>query len=349
MKQNVVIILVVFLFLSFFGLLAFGAYLNKNQIDVQTVIKKITEKISGVEDNISQIKGKLDENNRQTLENNKKVDDLFEYYSKDVKNLKSGIRANAELIKREKSEINQNYKKLSNMLKNTQNIMYRLDNSVDALFKNQKVFASYKSKFEKVNVDIQDIYLRLQLLEQKKESPSDISAFKGEIDGKLSEMNDKIALFNNENITKIGDIESKVNDVYSKLDSFKTTAPVDKTSDVTAEKYQNDFNEINAKIENLFTAIEAKNSGIIEEYNKLKEQIMAMEQKIENSEVNKSDLTADNGDKAVNDIKNNLENFQSDINSQIISFKETIEQIDKKLIDLENKYGEIEKKNLKTE
>lgn len=333
MKQNIIILFIVLLFISFIGLLIFGTFINNNQFDLQTTVKKIGEKISGVEENVNGIMLTVEENKKIVNQTSFKVDEFSNTYSKDLKTLKNNIQSNTELIKKEKNELNQNYKKLSSMLKNTQNIMYKLDNSVDVLFKNQKLYNSYKSKFEKVNKDIETINQRIALLETKGDLSNDFTGLLSDIDNKFKIVDDRILI----NDSKINDIERKVNDVYDKLSTYKTNSPNisnDTTSDLSNDKYQAKFNEINQKIDSLFLTLDTKNTGIINEYTKLKEQIDSLQLKIDNL---KTDNAVPNNEAEIKNIKTSLEGFQTDINTQLNTIKVTIEELNKKISEIEKK------------
>ncbi|HOV13133.1 MAG TPA: hypothetical protein PK771_02520 [Spirochaetota bacterium] len=302
MKENFIIVCVVLLFLSFLGLLVFGAYINKNQIDLQLVVKKIGEKIIGYDEEIKDMKQKVDENKKIVSENSKKLEDINSSYNKDIKILKGNVQNNAELIKKEKNEINQNYKKLSNMLKNTQNVVQRLDNSVDIMFKNQKIYATYKSKFDTVNSNIESIIKRVEKLESLDRTQTDMSEFVKNTDQKFNDLDGKIVSLNNGYISRISDIENR-------------------------------------------------NIAIEEEYNKLKEQVASLQEKLEKAKAEAPVIPVTNNDQTndqkIANLKNNLDSFQNDINTQIGSIKTTIEEINKKISDLETRYNEAEKNGFK--
>ncbi len=278
MKENFVIVCVVLLFLGFLGMVFFGAYINKNQLDLATIVKGIKDKIYGYDEDINNIKKRVEDARNIVNENGKKLDETILSQKNDIKTLKSNIQNNYDLIKKEKKELSDNYKKLSTILKNTQNNVYRLDNSVDVLFKNQKIYATYKTKFETVNTNIDSIIKRLEALEVLDRNGLDYSEHIKLTETKLNEM-------------------------------------------------------------------DTKTSSIVEDYTKLKDDLLSLKNKIKNLQTNSSEKADLSDDNKTSDIKDNLETLKNNLTNQIGSIKNTIEELDKKITNLESRYNEAERNN----
>ncbi|OHD27416.1 MAG: hypothetical protein A2086_02995 [Spirochaetes bacterium GWD1_27_9] len=346
MRNAIFALLIGILFIGFVGLLILGSYLNDSQVKIQNTVTKFPDQINKIEGDMKTSFNLINSNSQKIDDHTKKIEEINSAIKKDIKLMKESIRDNANLIKKEKTALENNYKKLAKLMKGYDISLKKLDSSMDVVFNNKNTLS--KEELDKFNANIANITSNVDTLNKNMDGVnSNIKNFDQsmkDITTNINTINERISLIEIKK-DNTGDISSSLDQFEAKFKQFE-----EKLLAATAEQ-NTKIENINNKILSMDTKKDATTDNTLkEDFVSLKQQLTTLETKINDLSKNidkqpKTDRTSDDGKYIA--LKDEMNKQLQDLKNGISSIDSKFGTLETKLNTLQDKFDTAEKNGFK--